>query len=134
MWWGTNSTSNSSGWTGNSSASITGIREILLNTVQSSFSAGMYYVVHGFTQRTSGASVGGINSAFYLSQSQTTGGARLGANTTANPIGALLGSFSVSSNGTSTGYNVLPASIHTSNITVTGGSSQQRIFVPRFNF
>jgi len=126
--WGTNSTSNSTSWGGNSSASITGWREMLLSTGQSTLSEGMYFIVYGFTHRTSGASVGGINSAAFVSQSQTTGGARFGTNTTAPYAPKWIGSFSTTTTGTTSGptVHVMPASINTSVLTSSGGSSQYR--------
>lgn len=128
VFWGTNSTSNSTSWNGNSSASMTGWREMLLETGQSTLSQGIYYLVVGFTHRTSGASVGGINSLAFLSQSQTTGGARFGTNTTSPYLGRYIGSFSTTTTGTTTGPTVhsMPASINTSALTSTGGSSQYR--------
>jgi len=129
VYWGTNSTSNSTSWAGNSSASMTGWREMLMSTGASTLTRGIYYVVLGFTHRTSGASVGGINSAAFYSESQTTGGARFGTNTTEPYFGQYIGSFSTTTTGTTTGptVHVMPASINTSALTSTGGSSQYRI-------
>jgi len=128
VYWGTNSAANSTSWGGNSSASITGWREMLFSTGQSTLTEGMYFIVYGFTHRTSGASVGGINSAAFVSFSQTTGGAKFGTNTTAPYMPKWIGSFSTTTTGTTTGPSAhgMPASINTSVITSSGGSSQYR--------
>lgn len=128
VYWGTNSTSNSTSWGGNSSASFTGWREALLFTGTSTLTNGVYYAVHGFTHRTSGASVGGMNSAAFVSYSQTTGGAKFGTNTTIPYVTRFIGSFSTTTTGTTTGPTAhgMPGSINTSALTFTGGSSQYR--------
>jgi len=128
VYWGTNSTSNSTSWNGNSSASMTGWRQALIHTGGSTLTPGVYYIVHGFTHRTSGASVGGINSAAFLSQSQSTGGAQFGVTTTVPYLYKFIGSFSTTTTGTTTGPTAhgMPGSINTSALTYTAGSSQYR--------
>lgn len=134
VYWGTNSTSNSTSWGGNSSASFTAIKEMLLATGASTLTKGIYYLAVGYTHRTSGASVGGLNSCMFVSVSQTTGGVRFGTNTVAPYLGRYIGSFSTTTTGTTTGptVHVMPASVNTSVLTSTGGSSQFRLPIMHF--
>lgn len=126
VYWGTDSNANSTSWGGNSSASMTGWREALLHTGASTLTRGVYYIAVGFTHRTSGVSVGGIGSVAFISLSQTTAAPRYGTNTAVPYLPRHIGSFTTTSNNTTTGFVVLPNSIHTSALTYTGGSSQYR--------
>jgi hypothetical protein len=127
VWWGTDSASNSTSWGGNSSASMTGWREALMFTGTSTLPNNLYYMAIMFTHRTSGASVGGINSAAFITGSQTTGGFRFGTNTGIPYINRHIGSFSSSTTNTLTGFAFMPNSFNTSVLTYTGGSSQVRM-------
>ena len=125
-WWGTNSTSNSSSLNGNVSASFTGLRPFFFSTGANSISPGEYWLAHGYTHRTSGASIGGFGTGAFIAQPGTTTAnlqSTFGSNVGVTPY-RFIGSFSTTSNATTTNLLVVPASIHTSVITGTGGTSQ----------
>lgn len=122
--WGTNSTSNSSGATGNSSASFSGLRQIQLLGSSASLPAGQYYVAHILTQRTAGSNIYQIASIPIFSASQTSLASYLGRSNLSNRPGDWRGVFSTTSNGSAISNLVMPASIHTSVITNTGGTTQ----------
>jgi hypothetical protein len=126
FYWGTNSAANSASFGGNSSASYTGNKQILISSGANTLTNGSYYLVHAFTHRTSNASVGGINSAQFISASQTTGGSSFGSTVNVGNWLNHMGSFSTTSNANTERVVVLPGSIHTSALTYTGGSSQIR--------
>jgi hypothetical protein len=134
VYWGTNSTATNAttGFTGNSTAAITGLKNIKFIDQAQTLQAGAYWLAHAYTQRTSGNNQwASPNTALYLSFSQTTGGQYLGITTGGTPSPyRYMGIVSTTSNGTTTGYNIMPASINTSAITGTGGSSQMRWLVP----
>lgn len=134
VYWGTNSTepTATTGFTGNSTGAITGLKNLKLYDANASFPAGQYWWGHAFTMRTSNTNMwASPNTGMYLTLSQTTGGSYLGITTGGiKPPYRHLGSVSTTSNGTTTGYNIMPASINTTAITNTGGSSQWRWIVP----
>lgn len=117
-WWGTNSTSNSSSLSGNVSGSFTAAKALLLDTVGASLAAGDYFLLVGHTCSTAGSNINGSSSLMGQQLLPPTA-MRFGANTMP-AIGNLapwLGSVSTTTNTNSTGFPVLPASIHTSAIT-----------------
>jgi len=137
VYWGTNSTraDATTGFTGNSTFLITGMKNIKFNDEARTLAAGAYWLAHAFTQRTSNVNMwnGPPNSALYLSLSQTTGAPYLGITTGATPSPyRYMGIVSTTSNNTTTGFNIMPASINSTAITGTGGTSQIRWLVPNF--
>lgn len=126
LYWGTNSAANSSSFGGNSSTGYTGNRQILLSSGAATLTKGVYYLVHIFSHRTSNASIGGVNSAMFISHSQSTGAESFGGGNFRPAWVNHIGSFSTTSNATSDRHPCLPGSIHTSALTQTGGSSQIR--------
>jgi len=134
MFWGTASSTNSTAFNGNSSASMTGARLALFGTSNpGSFSSGDYFVVHGYTHRTSGASVGAPNSAAYVNRQSLSViqpmGQAAGAGFT-NAWRDYMGALSVTSNGTTTGYVVLPDTIATTDFSGQTASASARWFQP----
>jgi hypothetical protein len=126
MWWGTNSTSNSTSIGGNVSASFTGARAVLMNTAAHTLTAGNYFFVYVHTARTLNSTIYNQSSVAFRSGSQTTGAPLLGTSVTSHPY-LWGGVFSTVISNTSMALPVLPLSIHTSRVTHTGGSSQWRI-------
>lgn len=124
--WGTNSTSNSTGLsTTNMSSILTGPRNINLFSQNDSLTPGHYFIGYMHTYRSTGSGVMPTNTIFAISESQTTAmGVYFGSNTSHKPFERWMGIVSTTTNGTTTGYYPLPGSIHTSNITHTGGTSQ----------
>jgi hypothetical protein len=124
FYWGTNSTSNSSSSSGNISTAYTGLRNIPLYAETSgSLSAGQYWIVFNQINRSSGVNVMPAATLNYISASSAfTGAAELGTATTHPPL-PLLGQFSSTTNTNVLTAPFMPASIHTSVITRTGGSS-----------
>jgi hypothetical protein len=125
-YWGTNSNANSTQISGNVSASFTGLRGVLLNHSALTLSASNYYFGHMATMRSSSANVFGIGSLGYASGSQTTGASYLGESTITAPFG-FGGIFSTTTNTNVITGLQMPASIHTSAVTGSGGSSQWRL-------
>lgn len=123
-WWGTNSTSNSSSIQGNISASMSGIRQWLLSTGGSSLTPGNYYLGHLQTRSSAGAALANF-SALHVSQSQSTHGSMFGTNVSER-IHPYIGIFSNTVSGAAAHIAVMPGSIHSTAITGTGGSSQNR--------
>jgi hypothetical protein len=128
-WWGTNSTTQSSGLNGNVSASFTRVAPIILEDgTGSSLPAGTYYVAVVHTARTSGLNVGGVSSAMCWSYSQSTGGSYFGTTVLKPPFAERF--FGIASRTLSAANSALlsmPSTIQSSQITNTGGSSQWRI-------
>ena len=129
FWWGTNSTlaANSYGLT-NSSVSCTGLKRMDLYDGATVIPPDNYFLVYCNTASSNASNVvSGVSLGIYSnSGANTTIGGYMGkaTNSTA-PVVDGFGVFSSTSNGTSAHYYILPASIHTSAITNTGGSSQQ---------
>jgi hypothetical protein len=135
FWRGINPAASSTGLT-NSSVSITGAKRVDLYDGGASLSAGLYYGVLAHTVSSNAAAVISMNNVYVLT-GHTTGistvGGYLGQNTTATaPLYGWVGIFSSTSSTNSAHVNVLPATIHTSAITNTGGSSQQHYPVVAF--
>jgi hypothetical protein len=122
FYWGTNSTSNSSSSGGNISANYAGVRAIPVYTGSTSLSAGKYYLVYGQLNQTAGSNIMTGYGNMYVSFSQTTAG-QLGSAASISPF-PLLGQFSSTSTFGNLTSPFMPASIHTSVITNTGGTSQ----------
>lgn len=116
-WFGTNSTSNSSGLTGNVSASVSDMHRIYPFVGSTTLSPGYYWIVDGYTGRSSNAAVA-LFSAGLAGITTMSSYFALG-DTGSLPTGLYQGAFSTTSNGTSTGYQVLPATIHTSVISTS---------------
>ena len=129
---GPSSTTQSTGQSGNISISIIGLKNFNMLVATQTLTQGHYIIAHAYTHRTSGSSVMAFNSIYCYSGSQTTGGVYFGAATGATqpPVEKYIGIVSTTSNGTTTGYQMIPGSIATSNITNTGGSSQWRFLAP----
>jgi hypothetical protein len=140
FWYGTNSTAagvgSSTSWaSSNASVIFAGIKNVkLLDNGSRTLSAGDYYLAHIHTQRSSNLHVASAWATIMcLSESQTTGGVYFGSATTNTaPPYRWMGIASTTSNGTTTGYNIMPQTIHTSAITGTGGASQWRWNIPHF--
>lgn len=123
-YWGTNSAANSSSVGGNISASIAKMNLCVLHSQATSLAEGQYWLGYMQTMSTAAAAVGSF-SAYHLSLSQTTAGSLFGTNVSVFQdrfCGIISGT--VSSNAAH--VNIMPSSIHTSAITGTGGSSQNR--------
>jgi hypothetical protein len=122
------STTNSSSINGNVSATIQGLHEIRLNATSSatSLSAGEYFIAHAYNFRSSSAALFGMGSAWRYSVSQFTGA--FGFSNTSGPIQGMPWNGIVSTVSTTpTQFEwVAPASIHSSVITGTGGTSQNQ--------
>jgi hypothetical protein len=112
---------------GNVSASLTGLRQVEFNASSSgsSLSAGQYWIAHGYNFRSSSAAVMSMGSAWRHSVSQFTGA--VGFSNTTTPIYSPFNGIvsTVTTSPAQFGWDA-PASIHTSNITGTGGTSQQQ--------
>jgi hypothetical protein len=125
-WWGTDSNANSNQASGAAvSNDFIGLRPVSFTTGANSLPAGDYWIAHGYTQRTSGASIGGWNSAAFMNITGTTiPNLHVAFGTTA-PISPIryLGVFTTTSNATTTNLLVVPGSIHTSVISGTNAFS-----------
>jgi len=117
-YWGTNSTANSSSsfFAGDSGTNFTGTRKILLSSGAGSLSASHYFLAAAYTGISTSASVGRISSLAFISGNTTNMNLSFGANTSA-PHDMFIGLFSTTTNGTTSGMLVMPASINTSAIT-----------------
>lgn len=124
-YWGTNSTSNSSSLAGNISASFTGIRRVPLYDAEASLASSQYWYGWAHTMRTSNAAVGNLSALMHVSESQTTLASYMGE-AASRSIYPYMGVASTTSNATTTGLLVMPASINTSDITNTGDITQWR--------
>lgn len=132
-YWGTNSTSNSFSNAGNNSASVTGSRPYILYEGGTSITPGNYWLGYAQTMRTSGAAIGSFSHMVY-SASQTGYNSMFGTNVSSSLHQGMGIISTVVSSNASLAY-ILPASIHTSAITGTGGSSHRRSnFIEFFNF
>lgn len=136
-YWGTNSTSNSSGSAGNISASYTDLRAVQLydggNTAVITLNPGTYHQVVVHTNRTSSVNVHGFSSAMCQSWSQTTNASYFGRAAYTAPFEeSFLGVFSTTMNAANTGLHSLPTAINSTAITNTGGSSQVRLPFVRY--
>jgi L-lactate permease len=112
---------------------FTGIKNIkLTDNASHTLSAGEYFLAHAYSMRSSNANIlASFGTGMYVTGSQTTGGVYFGSVTTNTaPPYRWMGIVSTTSNGTTTGYNIMPQTIHTSAITGTGGSSQWRWLAP----
>lgn len=129
-YWGTNSTSNSYSANGNISASLQGLRAAVVATGGGTLTPGQYWLAYGWTMNTGGAAVGSFSN-MHVSFSQSTLGSIIGTNvsSTAYPFHGI---FSATTSGAAAHVNILPASIHSTAITGTGGSSQNRSNVLHF--
>ena len=134
VYWGTNSTATNAttGFTGNSTAVITGMKNIKFYDQPATLPAGQYWLAHGFTQRTSNVNMfSQANTALYMSYSQTTGAPYLGQVTTATPSPyRYMGLFTFQGTTNAGTAPMVPVSIDTTAITGTGGSSQMRWLAP----
>lgn len=137
-WWGTNSTTNSSGLNGNVSASFSSLANINLfngaGTQVLTLPEGRLFQVVIHTARTSSSNLGGYSSAMCQSWSQTTGASYFGTNVYRPPLGEEMwhGLFSTTLNASNSGVFSLPSAISSSAITNTGGSSQVRMPFVRY--
>jgi hypothetical protein len=127
-YWGTNSTSNSSSLDGNVFGSFSGIRRVLLYDAEASLAASQYWqgVVH--TWRSSGDIDRAADEMMIISASQTTLGNYIGESDYRQLL-PYMGVASTTSNGTTTGLLVMPASIHTSAISGASTSVYRSIWV-----
>lgn len=127
FYWGTNSNSNSSSSGGNISTIVSGIRKIPLYTnTGDSLSAGQYWLIVAQTNRSSSVAVMPANSVARFSGSNVTAGNFATASTFNVNSQWLNGIFSSTTAVGDFITPIMPASIHTSVITSTGGSSQQQ--------
>ena len=113
---------------GNVSASITGLKDIRLNASSSasSLSAGQYYLAHAYNLRSSSSALFNMGTAWRHSVSQFTGGIQAFGSTTGPLYDRFNGIVStVTTSPTQFGWDA-PASIHTSAISVTGGTSRNQ--------
>ena len=136
-YWGTNSTSNSSGSNGNISASYTDARQIQLFDGQGvtvfTLPAGTYHQVVVHTNRTTNLNVGGISSAMCQSWSLSTGASYFGRAAYTPPLDERWqGLFSTTLNAANTALHSLPTAISSTALTNTGGSSQVRLPYVRY--
>jgi hypothetical protein len=124
FYWGTDSAANSTGLSGNVSASLTGLRRLLLSAGNNSYAASQYYLGAIFTRRSSSALIGQFNSLMCYSASATALANYYGQ-AALNPFQRYLGFFSTTSNGTSMAIMNMPGSIATSVLTasVAGGDA-----------
>jgi hypothetical protein len=124
-WWGPNSTANSTGASGNSSASFSGTRRIFLRNANLTLAPGNYYVGVMMTQRSSSVNVYGIASWAEWTGALTAQTSFMGSNVASTR--GYGGLFSTTTNtNVIVGGLFMPGSIHTSRITNTGGISQWR--------
>lgn len=133
--WGTNSAANSSSLSGNVSASFSDLRNIrLYEDATLSLPEGTAYQVVVHTQRTSSSNLGGFQSAMCQSWSLSTAASYFGRASYSAPLGETLfhGVFSTTLNASNSHNFSLPASIHHTAVTKTGGSSQARLPFVRF--
>ncbi len=127
FYWGTDSNANSSSSAGNISTIVSGIRKIPLYTNGGdSLSAGQYWLVVAQTNRSSSVAVMPANSVARFSGSINTAGNFATASTFNVNSQWLNGIFSSTSAVGDFLTPIMPASVHTSVITSTGGSSQQQ--------
>jgi len=126
FYWGTNPAANSTGVT-NSSVSFTGVKRFDIYDGAATLTAGQYYIVAGFTQSSNAANVINISSAMMYSASQTTGDYFGGATDNTTPPIPFLGVFSTTSNANAAHICILPATIHTSVLTNTAGTTQHGV-------
>jgi hypothetical protein len=125
-WWGSNSAANTTTANGNISASWSGFRRFDLHDSDATLSAGNYFFAHFMYQRSSAANVFSQAGIAHRTASQTSGFSYFGTNTFVQPFGTRgLGIFSTTTNTNTIQLGIqMPASIATSAITGTGGSSQ----------
>lgn len=122
------STTNSSSISGNVSASISGLREIRLNATSSasSLAASHYFLAHAYMQRTTSSALFNLGSAWRYSVSQFTGAFGF-SNTTGPFMGMPWNGIASTVTTTPTQFEfVAPASIHSSAITATGGTTRNQ--------
>lgn len=126
-YWGTNSTSNSSSTSGNVGSLFNSFRAIPLFDLaaSNSLSAGQYFLAYAQTNRSSSVNVKPAATIMYISGSQSALGAlgQLGSAVTRAPF-PLLGQFSSTTTAGNFTTPFMPASINTTAITNTGGSTQ----------
>jgi hypothetical protein len=119
------STTNSQAISGNVSATITGLHEIRMNATASatSLAPGHYFIAHAYNFRSSSVNLFAMGSAWRYSVSQFTGA--MGFSNTTGPIqGSPWNGIASTVSTTPTQFEfVAPASIHSSAITATGGTS-----------
>lgn len=122
-WWGSNSTSNSSQTSGNVSGSFARLNNVLLATGASSISPGNYWLAYAQSMSSNAGNV--AFSAMHVSRSQTTMASMYGSNVSSlNDRFFGIVSTTVTSNAAH--VFIMPSSINRTNITGTGGSSQNR--------
>jgi hypothetical protein len=125
-WWGTDSNANSTQASGAAvSADFVGLHPISFMTGANSLPSGDYWIAHGYTHRTSGASIGGWNTAAFMNIGSTTATnihQAFGTSVAISPL-RYLGVFTTTSNATTTNLLVVPSSIHTSVISGTNAFS-----------
>ena len=133
VYWGTNSASNSSGTDGNATMSVlNGARLMPLAIQAGAIGPGQYWIALVHSMRSAGSVVARADSVYNESNISSTGFAGY-YGTTGSVVPALYqGIFSTTTNVSNTGIPVMPTSIHTSAITNTGGTSQQRLLYVRF--
>ncbi len=124
FYWGLDSNANSSSSGGNISANYVGVRALPISTGNTSLSAGQYYLVYGQYNITAGVNAFSGYNNMYISESATTAG-QLGSAVTLPFVSKWLGVFSSTTNTNVITGQFMPASIHTSAISNTGGLSRQ---------
>jgi hypothetical protein len=133
VYWGTNSASNSSGTDGNNTLGVlNGPRLQILESSAGQLPAGQFWVVQVHSMRSANSVVARADSAYRVSNVSSTGFSGLLGTTTPFVPAQFQGIFSSTTNVSTTGIPAMPASIHTSAITNTGGTSQQQSILVRF--
>ena len=125
FWWGTDPTAHSFGLT-NSSVSVTGTRKVDLSEGNFTIPDGNYYLVHCHTASSSSVNVVNM-SALGVTIGSTLGGYMGRASNTTQQIAGGFGVFSSTSSAAVAHAGVMPATINTSALTNTGGTTQQQV-------
>lgn len=131
IYWGTNSTSNSTSSAGNAIlTNCVGWRDFILYGSANSIPAGQYWVAEGITQRSSNANVFGISGHAVLAESSTNQqlGFQFGGTASAPPY-PYMGIVSTTLNASTTGVPMMPASIPTASISGVNTSQWQSPYV-----
>ena len=123
-WWGTDSNANTTTLNGNVSASFAKLNHIVLHSQATSLAESQYWLGYMQTISTGGAAIGSF-SMHHATGSQTTAGSLFGTNVSVNQL-PFHGIVSGTQSSNAAHVNIMPSSIHTSAITGTGGSSQNR--------
>lgn len=122
--WGTNSTSNSSSVAGNISASVARQNLCVLHSSASSLATGNYWLGYMQTMSTGNVAIGSFSIYHFTASVQTL--ASLYGTTVSVDASRFCGIVSSTVSSAAAHVNIMPASINTSAVTATGGSSQNR--------